>query len=399
MSKPWIFKHIPQNSSSVVGQEKAVALCKLRVEGWSRKSKPLVLWGPTGTGKTATAIALSKELGLELVEVNASDSRNKDAIEQLIGGAVKQGSLFGTSKLILVDEVEGLSGRKDRGAIPTLLKVIKNSMYPIILTLEDPFDSKFKALRKACELIEYTLLDTESVSQRVTTVLEKESITFAPEDVTKLSRSAGGDMRAAINDAQNMSYSGALVIEQELLGERERKESMQQALMRVLKTTNAKMARGAFDHVVEDINQIMLWMDENVAIEYKNVEDIYRAYDALGEADKFLGRIRRWQHYRFYVYAYDLVSSGVACAKDQKYPGVREYKQSSRLLSIWMANQKNAKKKIIAEKIAAVGHCSVKDAREQVPFLQQIFINNPTEAEKLATAYDLGAEEVAWLKK
>ena len=67
------------------------------------------LWGDSGTGKTATAVALAHELGLELIEVNASDSRNKEAIGSLIGGAVNQGSLFGTGKLILVDEVDGLS--------------------------------------------------------------------------------------------------------------------------------------------------------------------------------------------------------------------------------------------------------------------------------------------------
>ena len=36
-----------------------------------------------GCGKTTTAHALAKELNLEIIEVNASDARNKDQIEEI----------------------------------------------------------------------------------------------------------------------------------------------------------------------------------------------------------------------------------------------------------------------------------------------------------------------------
>ncbi|MCX6708121.1 MAG: AAA family ATPase, partial [Candidatus Woesearchaeota archaeon] len=41
-----------------------------------QKKKALLLHGPTGTGKTAAIHALARKLGLELIEVNASDHRN-----------------------------------------------------------------------------------------------------------------------------------------------------------------------------------------------------------------------------------------------------------------------------------------------------------------------------------
>ena len=78
---------------------------------------------------------------------------------------------------------------------------------------------------------------------------------------------------------------------------------------------------------------------------------------------------------------------------------MREYKQSSRILQIWMANQKNAKKKAIAEKMAFATHTSARRTKDNIPFLQQILVNNKAMGESLCYAYDLDAEERGWLKK
>ncbi len=400
MSEPWIHKYLPTSSKGIVGHPTAIARANALIDTWSRKSKPIWLWGATGNGKTSSAIGFAKEKSLELVEVNASDARNAQAIEERIGGAIKQGSLFGTSKLVLIDEVDGLSGRKDRGGIPTLIKLIKGSSYPIVITGTDPFDKKFSALRKVCELVEFKTLSYKSIALHVVGILKKENIEFEQAAVDKIAMAAGGDMRAAINDAQVFSNNGKLTVKDlELLGGREKTEKINNALLRVFKTTQAAVAKGAFDNVDEDIDHVMLWLDENLPTEYTKPLDLKRAYDALGDADKFLGRIRRWQHYRFYVYAYDLVTAGVAVAKDEKYKGFTSYKQTSRLLQIWMANQKNLKKKAIAEKVAEKTHTSKKEAIETIPFLQHIFLNNDELATNLASAFDFDKEEVGWLKK
>ena len=57
------------------------------------------------------------------------------------------------------------------------------------------------------------------------------------------------------------------------------------------------------------------------------------------------------------------------------------------------------KKKAIAENIAEKTHCSLKRAIEDIPFLQQIFLNNKTEADNLINYYDFDKEEAAWLVK
>ena len=41
----------------------------------------IILWGPPGIGKTSAARIICEALGFEVLEMNASDTRNKNAIQ------------------------------------------------------------------------------------------------------------------------------------------------------------------------------------------------------------------------------------------------------------------------------------------------------------------------------
>ena len=108
----------------------------------------------------------------------------------------------------------------------------------------------------------------------------------------------------------------------------------------------------------------------------------------------------RWQYYRFYVYCYNLLSAGVALAKDEKYKNLIDYKPTSRLLKMWFAKQRNAKKKAIAEKIGDKTHTSTKRAlQDTLPYMKPIFKKNKKQAEMITNYLDLDKEQVEWLRK
>src|SRR3989338_2554395 len=108
MPEAWTKRYAPKNSSEVVGQEKALISLKSFISGYKKaRKKAMILYGPPGCGKTSSVYAVASELNLKVIEINASDCRNKDAISTIIGAASKQMSLFARGKLILVDEIYG----------------------------------------------------------------------------------------------------------------------------------------------------------------------------------------------------------------------------------------------------------------------------------------------------
>ena len=98
------------------------------------------------------SLTIARHHGWDVIEVNASDTRNAEEIESKIGAAAKQASLFFRGKVILVDEVDGISGQYDRGGIPTLVKIIESTAFPVVMTATDVDDSSSPLSRKCRRL-------------------------------------------------------------------------------------------------------------------------------------------------------------------------------------------------------------------------------------------------------
>ena len=386
-NQPWIRKYCPKNIKEVQGHNRVIAELKSYILNYkSQKKKAAMLYGGPGVGKTCIVHALANELGYEILEVNASDFRNKDAIKSVVGSASQQQPLFfSKGKIILVDEVDGITGRKDRGGVSALKEVVANSKFPIVMTANDPWNKKFSTLRKISEMMQLRTPSYLSVSAMLKKICEIENIKYEDDSLKRLARRSGGDFRASINDLQNLSQGGAIKKEDlDKLSERNQVESMNSALIKIFKNTNLKIALEALRDVNEDMNTSILWIDENIPMEYKDPRDLYKAYDSLSKADVFRGRIRRWQHWRFLVYVNALISGGIAISKEEKYPGFVSYKPTKRILKYWLAKRANQKRDSIAEKVAAGTHSSKRDViQKTIPYLKVIFKKNFSFLEQL----------------
>ena len=398
---PWIKKYSPKTLKEVIGQETQIEKLTKHLEDFEKTKKPIMLYGGTGNGKTSSATAFANEKNYELIEMNASDTRNANTINELLSGVINQASLFGTKKLILVDEVEGLSGVKDRGGVQALVKIISKSKYPFIIICEDAYIDKLKPIRKICELIEYKPITTNETINIFKHICKEENIKYEENALEQLARMSGGDLRSGINDLQTIGNKGTITEKEVLdLDTRDTTQEIEQALHRVFKTTKAEIALTAYDNVTEDLDKIFLWVEENIPQEYINPEYIEKAYDNLSLADVFYGRIRRWQYYRFYVYCYNLLSAGIALSKKEKNSAQIKYKPSSKLLKIWILNNSVAKRKSIAQKIGKNTHTATnKSFTDIIPHMQLIFKQKDKSAEQIKKELDLTEEEITWLKK
>jgi len=165
----------------------------------------------------------------------------------------------------------------------------------------------------------------------------------------------------------------------------------------ILKSKDADVVLGSLDNLDENFDEVFLWLDENLPIEYKNNLDLARGFNYLSKADIFRGRIRRWQHWRFLVYERVFLTVGIALSKDKKYFGFQRYKRTQRILKYWKAKMKYAQRNSIAEKIAMKIHSSSKKVlRDELPYFKIIFKNN---GQDIAKELDLDEKEIAWFNK
>jgi replication factor C large subunit len=389
----YTLKYAPKNSDQIFGQDVGKVKLKDFIVNYKvQKFKAALVHGPLGVGKTSSVYAIANELKYDVLEINSSDLRNAANIKSFLDSALGQQSLFFTPKLILIDEVDNISGVKDRGCVPAVLKAIEKSKFPIILTANDIYDKKLKPLKKAALPIEFPKLDYKTIAHGLEWVAQQENITYEIKAVNSLARQVDGDMRAALLDlhtcGNNFTFDKVTT-----LSDRKRTEAITTALRIIFKSSTADNALRALDDVDIDMDQIFMWMDYNLPKEYTDPKSLARAYEVLARADVFRGRIRRRQHWRFLAYMYNLLTAGISTAKEQRNTEFVQYKPTMRLLRIWQSNMKNAKKKEIAKKLAERTHVSTRVAMQYIPYLQKYWNNS------IAEELDLTADEIGWLKK
>ncbi len=336
--EPLVVKYTPKRLSEIVGQKKAIAVLSDFVRNFERqKKRALLIHGPPGSGKTCVVYALAGEVGTELVQVNASDFRNREHIESKLGAASQQRSLFAQNKIILVDEVDGISGAYDRGCVGALVGVIAKTKFPIVLTATDPYIKKLKALRRHCTLLELDRIDSNLIVRRLESICSKEKVKVEPAALKKLALVANGDLRAAINDLQVLAQTKQLIkVKDVKLWGREQEENISDALKLIFKSFNVGAAMDANDLITEDLKILNFWLDENAASEYTEPGARQRAYDYLSFADIFLHRIIRWQYWRFMTYAKIFQVAGVQQAKKATNPAIIKYQRPALLLKLYI---------------------------------------------------------------
>jgi replication factor C large subunit len=371
----------------VKGQDIAIEKLKAFMKTFPAK-KAVLLHGPAGTGKTSLAYALAKETGSEILELNASDLRNREQLERVLKPATEQKSLFDKNKVILVDEVDGIS-TADRGGLPELLSLIEKTKFPMIVTANDIWQQKFNLLRHKSELIPLKELGYKTIFSIVKNVAEKEKIKVSEEILTSISIKSKGDVRAALNDLQTV-YE---INKPEEISERDKEEDIFNVLRIIFKNQANHLTLSLYDTVNMPLDEILLWLEENIPSEYKG-EELARAFEALSKADVFRGRIHRQQHWRFLIYENALLSAGVASSKNGARTGFTIYKRPSRILKIWLSNQKFQKKKSISEKYAKYCHISIKKTLKDFSILKQILANP-----EIQKQLKLSEEEIEFLNK
>ncbi|XP_027542141.1 replication factor C subunit 1 [Neopelma chrysocephalum] len=229
----WVDKYKPASLKALIGQqgEQSCANKLLRwLRNWHKNTledgqaktnkagskddgtsfKAALLSGPPGVGKTTTAALVCKELGYSYVELNASDTRSKNSLKEVVAESLNNTSIkdfcSGTSSsvsgkhVLIMDEVDGMAGNEDRGGIQELIGLIRHTKIPIICMCNDRNHPKIRSLVHYCLDLRFQRPRLEQIKGAMMSIAFKEGLKIPPPAMQEIILAANQDIRQVLHN-------------------------------------------------------------------------------------------------------------------------------------------------------------------------------------------------------
>ena len=197
----WSEKYRPKNILDLIGNEDARNSFVEWLTKWKKGTKPILLVGPPGIGKTTLANLAAKQFDYDLISLNASDVRSKKNIQEILSPVLGNETIFGTP-MIFIDEVDGVHGRADYGGTEAIIKILKESTVPIVLAANSDLSDKMKSIKKNARVIQFRPLSPRLLQFYLNKILQLENGKINSDSLMKLVAESKGDIRSMINFAQ-----------------------------------------------------------------------------------------------------------------------------------------------------------------------------------------------------
>jgi hypothetical protein len=164
----------------------------------------------------------------------------------------------------------------------------------------------------------------------------------------------------------------------------------------VLHSFDIQAARKALRDLDESPDFALLWIEENVPLDYRHAEDLDRAFYYLSRADQFLGRTIRRQYFGLWAYASDLMGPGVAMAKGERLHGWSRYQFPTWLIQMGRSKAARKRRNETYGKLGAYFHTSRREIGNSViPYLPRLMEADFDLAVNVAAGAALELEDVA----
>ncbi len=190
----------PKSLKDVLGQEHLIGKNKILTNlVKNNKIFNIILYGPSGAGKTTIALALVNDLNKRYRMLNATINSKKD-FEIVIEEAKMYGDL-----ILIVDEIHRMN--KDKQDL--LLSYIESGLIILIgLTSTNPFHTINPALRSRCQMLELKSLNEDDIKKGIKNVKNVyNDFNIDKKTVDYIAKISCGDIRYAYNLIEFAYYS------------------------------------------------------------------------------------------------------------------------------------------------------------------------------------------------
>ena len=292
----WSEKYRPQKFMDLIGNEDARKFFVDWFEKWKKGTKPLLLVGPPGIGKTTLANLAGKNFGYDMISLNASDVRNKKNIQEILEPVLGNQTVLG-KPMIFVDEVDGVHGRSDYGGVEALINILKEPTVPIILAANNDSSDKMKKIKKTVKTISLRPLPPRLLKFYLNMVLEKENARINPGRLIKLILESNGDIRSMLNSAQALVTGFEPSIERTF-------ESLdvEEGINAFYKAQSIDEARAVlYSMRIDPREKINAFYSSIITSNISNLE-LEKFLQVISEADILYGRIMKTHEWRLLRY-------------------------------------------------------------------------------------------------
>lgn len=191
----------PKCVSEIVGNSRGVATLQNWLATWSTQPhKAILISGQAGIGKTTAAHLVAETCGYTVLELNASDSRNKKSVEEIMYDAIStpsvstHGVVHSKPHCIIMDECDGMSAG-DIGGAAALVKVIRLGRAPIICICNDKYAPAVKTLKPHCLAVDFWPLRANECVRRLEEIIAKQHLEVDSRVVKRIVSESNGDLR------------------------------------------------------------------------------------------------------------------------------------------------------------------------------------------------------------
>ena len=401
----WVEKYRPKKIEDIIGNEEAKATFTEWLQNKHHNKKAVLLYGPPGVGKTALVNAAAKEYNFSIIEMNASDTRSEKAVNAVAKPATSYRALdnfSGTTKtkgnMLFLDEVDGIAGNQDRGGVSAIIKIVEQSLVPVIMAANDPDISKLRPLKKVCLLVRFQQVRIPLIIALLQNICLLEQVKAEFEALERIAKNSRGDVRSAINDLQSLSEQNHTLTLQDtiMLRSRNKDLSMDETLRGFFTAKSISEASRLLSYSNVDYDDFLLSVSDNLPKRYVDPNELAKAYNLVSQADVFRGRIGT-ENWHLLKYFYNELAKA-ASINHESYKPFEFISPPIRIITLFWTKGKRTMLNNICLKIGAQCHVSKETAKNDfIPFIKVIL--HKKKSSGLSDWFKFTQEEVDFIVK